>query len=80
MKTTFEEIDDLLVDAIATVSDEDAHEQLMRRTGEFLNMLDHCARFHPQVITGDYLGDVLDDLDHLQMKHGMPAPVHPSMQ
>lgn len=80
MKTTFEEMDDLLVDAIATVSDEDAHEQLMRRTGEFLNMLDHCARFHPQVITGDYLGDVLDDLDHLQMKHGMPAPVHPSMQ
>lgn len=80
MKTMFEEMDGLLVDAIATVSDEDAHAQLMQRTGEFLNMLDHCARFHPRVITGDYLGDVLDDLDCLQAKHDLPAPVHPSMQ
>ena len=58
MKTTLEDFDGEMVDAIATISDQDAHDQLMRRTGEFLNMLDHCARFHPQVITGEYLGDV----------------------
>lgn len=77
MKTTFEEFDGDLVDAIATVSDEDAHDQLMRRTGEFLNMLDHCSRFHPSVVTGEYLGEVLEDLDYLQGKHQLPAPRHP---
>lgn len=80
MKTTLEEFDGDMVDAIATVSDDDAHNQLMRRTGEFLNMLDHCARFHPKVITGEYLGDVLDDLNHLQIQHGLASPIHPSMQ
>lgn len=80
MKTMLEEFDGDLVDAVVTVSDEDAHDQLMHRTGEFLNMLEHCARFHPSVITGAYLGDVLDDLDHLQIKFSLASPIHPSMQ
>lgn len=77
MKTMFEELDGELVDAIATVSDEDAHDQLMRRTGEFLNMLDHCSRFHHKVVTAEYLGEVLEDLDHIQLRHGLPMPRHP---
>ena len=80
MKTSSETFEGELVDAIATVSDTDAHDQLMVRTGQFLNLLDHVARCHPKVITGDYLGDVLDDLDHLGIKYGLPDPVHPSEQ
>lgn len=77
MKTMIEELDGELVDAIATVSDEDAHDQLMRRTGEYLNMLEHCSRFHPKVVTGEYLGEVWEDLDYIQRKHGLPMPQHP---
>jgi len=69
-----------LLDAVFTHSEEDAHEQLMHRTGEFLNILDHVARNHPGVITGEYLGDVLDDVDHIALKYGLPEPVHPGMQ
>ena len=77
MKTMLEELDGELLDAIATVSDEDANDQLMRRTGEFFNMLDHCSRFHPSVVTAEYLGEVIEDLDHLQLKHQLPMPRHP---
>lgn len=80
MKTMLEELDGDLLDAVVTVSDEDAHDQLMRRTGEFLNMLEHCARFHPQVVTGNYLGDVWDDLAHLALRFNLPDPIHPACQ
>ena len=69
-----------LVDAILTVDDVDAHEQLMHRTGMFLNMLEHCAQFHRKVLTADYLGEVLDDIDHMQLKFGLPQPKHPALQ
>lgn len=80
MKTTTEQFEGLLVDAIGTTNDADADEQLRQRTGEFFNMLDHVARNHPAVITGEYLGDVFDDLDHLCAKFNLPEPIHPSMQ
>lgn len=66
-----------LLDAITTVDDADAHDQLMYRTGIFLNMLDHCARFHRGVLTAEYLGEVLGDFDHIQLKFGLPQPKHP---
>ena len=80
MSTSKEVFNGELVDAIFTATDQDAYDQLMVRTGEFLNMLDHCARWHVQVVTGDYLGDVLDDLDHIRLKHNLPEPIHPAMQ
>lgn len=69
-----------LVDAITTTGDADATEQLMQRTGQFLNMLDHCAQFHRKVLTASYLGDVLEDLDYIQLKYGLPQPKHPALQ
>ena len=80
MRTTSEKYQDEWVDVIGTVDDTDAHEQLMRRTGEFFNMLDHVARNYPGVITGEYLGDVFDDLDHLGIRYNLPDPIHPAMQ
>ena len=69
-----------LIDSIITTDDANALEQLMHRTGMFLNMLDHCARFHRGVLTADYLGEVLDDLDHIQLRFGLPQPKHPAFQ
>lgn len=69
-----------LVDAITTVDDADATAQLMHRTGLFLNMVQHCAHFHRSVLTAEYLGNVLEDLDYLQLKFGLPQPTHPALQ
>lgn len=80
MNSSTEMLEDVLVDAIFTATDADAHEQLMHRTGQFLNMLDHAARNHPRVITGEYLGDVFDDLHHLGTKYNLPDPVEPALQ
>jgi hypothetical protein len=80
MKTSTEQMEGVLVDAIATTNDANAHDQLMHRTGEFFNMLDHVARNHPKVITGEYLGDVLDDVDYIGLKYSLPEPIHPNLQ
>ena len=69
-----------LVDSITTTNDADACAQLMHRTGQLLNMLDHCAKFHRKVLTAEYLGDVLEDLDYLQVKYSLPQPKYPALQ
>lgn len=79
MKTSQEHFQGQLVDAIATCNDDDADAQLMHRTGEFLNMLDHVARFHPKVVTGEYLGEVLGDLEHIAIRHSLPEPINPHL-
>ena len=68
-----------LVDAIFTSSDGDACSQLGERTGLFLNMFAHCAKFHPKVLTAAYLGELFSDLDHLQMQYRLPQPKQPGM-
>jgi hypothetical protein len=43
-------------------------------TGQYMNMLEHVARFHRQVITAGYLWDVHEDLDTISFKFDLPAP------
>jgi hypothetical protein len=80
MSETSETLDGVQVFTVFTADDNDAREQLMQFTGRFLDMLEHACRFHPAVVTGNYLGDVLDDLDHIQRQFDLPAPVHPACQ
>lgn len=80
MNTSTEHLEGVLVDAIATGDDRDADDQLMHRTGEFLNMLDHVARNHPKVVTGEYLGEVISDLADIGTKYNLPEPVNPYLQ
>lgn len=68
---------DLVVHRILTLDDADALRQLDEVTHHFLAMLDHVSRFHRPVVTGDFLGSVLDELDHLEIKYGWPTPSMP---
>lgn len=69
-----------LVDSIITKDDADACAQLMERTGLYLNMVEHVAKFHRKVLTASYLGDVLNDIEELQLRYGLPQPTHPALQ
>lgn len=69
-----------LVDAITTKDDADACAQLMERTGQYLNMVEHCAKFHRKVLSAGYLAEVLGDIDELQLRYGLPQPMHPALQ
>lgn len=76
MKTTTEKLDDgTTVFFVATRDDNDAHEQLMMLTGQFLDMLEHVARFHSQVISEDYAFDLANDLRTIGAKYGVPVGV-----
>ncbi len=74
MKSTTEKLDGSVVFATFTRNDDEAREQLMMLTGQFLNMLEHVARFHPRVITAGYMWDVLDDLNVITVKFDLPDP------
>jgi hypothetical protein len=71
---TIEKLDGSTMFFVQTRSDEDAHNQLMMLTGQWLDMLDHVCRFHSKVITVDYLFDLHEDLMHMEMKYNWPPP------
>lgn len=69
--------DDLVVHTILTRTDADAQQQLEEVTHQFLTMLDHVSRFHRAVITGEFIGSVLDEFDYLEVKYCWPRPTMP---
>ena len=75
--TSLDDQDDSVIRMILTRTDADAQQQLDEVTHHFLAMLDHVSRFHRPLVTGHFLGSVLDELDHLEIKYGWPTPSMP---
>lgn len=76
MPNTIEEHDGELLDAVQTQNDDDATGQLMVRTGLFLNMVEHCARFHPEVLVPEFFNEIAVDLDNIRTKFGVGLQRH----
>lgn len=76
MPSTIEQQDGELLDAVNTIDDDDATGQLMIRTGLFLNMLEHCARFHPEVLSPEFFDEVVVDLEDIKTKFGVGIRRH----
>lgn len=78
-ETSSDDLGELIGRAIITTSPVDAFNLLEETTGDFLAVLEHVSRNHPQVITPEYLGDLLDEMDYFEAKFGWPKPAFPGV-